>query len=195
MPDPIRNRFGYGQLWPLRPACRQNRSRSYNYAGSDIPHPIRFRSTKEGLDYFVQIRPGSDLGGLVRIWPDASGLEASLCERTVGPVSGRTQPARYQFPTFRLGCLLPHTARIILCKTRPDLALADRVRFGPNGSGRKQAGVQESPGPLLVNASEPISIGCESDPACLLQEYEESASCILFVGSCVEKCGISVIVR
>ena len=23
MPDPIRKHFGYGQLWPVRPACRQ----------------------------------------------------------------------------------------------------------------------------------------------------------------------------
>ena len=29
MPDPIRKRFGYGQLWPLRPACSQNRTGSY----------------------------------------------------------------------------------------------------------------------------------------------------------------------
>ena len=29
MPDPIRKRSGYGQLWPLRPACSQNRAGSY----------------------------------------------------------------------------------------------------------------------------------------------------------------------
>ena len=29
MPDPIRKCFGYGQLWPLWPACSQNRAESY----------------------------------------------------------------------------------------------------------------------------------------------------------------------
>ena len=29
MPDPIRKRFDYGQLWPLRPACSRNRAGSY----------------------------------------------------------------------------------------------------------------------------------------------------------------------
>ena len=41
MPDPIRKRFCYGQLWPLRPAC------SHNRAGSRMPVPtsrIRFSS-------------------------------------------------------------------------------------------------------------------------------------------------------
>ena len=41
MPDPIRKRFGYGQLRPLRPACSQNR------AGLFVPVPtsrIRFGS-------------------------------------------------------------------------------------------------------------------------------------------------------
>ena len=41
MPDPIRKRFGYGQLCPLRPACSQNRAVSYN-TGSDFPHPFQF---------------------------------------------------------------------------------------------------------------------------------------------------------
>ena len=29
MPDLIRKRFGYGQLWPLRPKCSQNQAGSY----------------------------------------------------------------------------------------------------------------------------------------------------------------------
>ena len=37
-----------------------------------------------------------------------------------GPVSDRTQPARYQFPTFGIGYVIPQTSRIILCKTSPD---------------------------------------------------------------------------
>ena len=40
-------------------------------------------------------------------------------EQESGRVSGRTQPARYQFPTFRLGSVLPQPSRIILYKTSP----------------------------------------------------------------------------
>ena len=60
-----------------------------------------------------------------------------------GPVSGRRQPARYQFPTFGLGCVLQQTARIMLCETSPDPIL---FWLTVSGSGhtdpvRKQAGV------------------------------------------------------
>ena len=40
--------------------------------------------------------------------------------------------------------------------------------FGQTDPVRKQAGVQESSGPLLANASKLIRTGCKSDPACLL---------------------------
>ena len=44
MPNPIRKRFGYGQLWPLlRPACSQNRTGSYVYLTDPTPR-IRFVS-------------------------------------------------------------------------------------------------------------------------------------------------------
>ena len=33
----------------------------------------------------VQNRPGSDLNGLVRFWPNTSGLEASRCAGIIGP--------------------------------------------------------------------------------------------------------------
>ena len=89
------------------------------YAGSDFPHPFQLRFSKEGMDHIVQNRLESDLNGLVRVWPNTSGLEASWCAGSSGPVSDRTQPSRYQFPTFRLGSVLPQTSRIILCKTSP----------------------------------------------------------------------------
>ena len=47
------------------------------YVGSDFPRPFQFRFSKEGMDHIVYNRPGSDLDGLVRVWPNASGLEAS----------------------------------------------------------------------------------------------------------------------
>ena len=37
-----------------------------------------------------------------------------------GPATGETQPARYQFPTFRVGFVLPQTVRTSLSKTSPD---------------------------------------------------------------------------
>ena len=85
MPDPIRKCFGYNsQLWPLWPACSQNR------AGYYMPDPtsrIRFSSvfSKEGMDHIVQNRPGSDLDGLVRVWPNTSGAEAGSCAGITWP--------------------------------------------------------------------------------------------------------------
>ena len=116
MPDPIRKRFGYCQLWPLRPACSQNRPGSYM---PDLTPRIRFSSifSKQGMDHIKQNRLGSDLDGLVRahlVWKQAGVQESS------GPVSGRTQPARYQFPSFTLRFVLPLASRIILCKTSRD---------------------------------------------------------------------------
>ena len=84
MPDPIRRRFGYGQLWPLRPAFSHNRAGSYIYAGSDFPHQFQFRFSEEGMYHTVQNRPGSDLDGLARVWPNTSGLEASRCAGIIG---------------------------------------------------------------------------------------------------------------
>ena len=60
------------------------------FAGSNFPHPILFHSSKEVLDHFVQNCPRSDLDGLVRFWPNASGLEACWCAIIIWPGSGRT---------------------------------------------------------------------------------------------------------
>ena len=73
----------------------------------------------------------SGLGQTHLVWK-LSGVQESS-----GQVSGRSQPARYQLPTSRLGSVLPQTSGIILCKNQPgsDVVLADCVRFWPNGSG------------------------------------------------------------
>ena len=78
-------------------------------------------SHQEGMGHIVQNRPGSDLDGLVRVWQNASGpdQQASVPESS-GLISGRKQPAHYQFPTFRLGYILPHISQIILCKPNLD---------------------------------------------------------------------------
>ena len=95
------------------------------YAGSDILHPIQFHSSKEGLD------------GLVRFQPSASGLEASQRARMFTPASGRIPLAHCQFLLFRLGCILPQMAWIIIIvQNQPAKpVLADCVRFWPHGSG------------------------------------------------------------
>ena len=58
---------------------------AYIYAGSDFPHPFQLRFSKEGMGHIVQTRRGSDLDGLVRVWPHASGPEASWCAGTIWP--------------------------------------------------------------------------------------------------------------
>ena len=81
-PDPICRHFGYSQLWLLWPAC------SLNWAGLYLPYLIQFPFSKEGRDPIVH-QPAPDVDGLVRVWPNRSGLEASQCARLIRPVSGQ----------------------------------------------------------------------------------------------------------
>ena len=97
-----------------------------------------FVFSKEGMDHSVQNRPGSDLDGLVRVWPNASGLEASRCAGTIWP--GFWQDATGPLPVSHFQTRFrsaPQTSRVILCNTSlgSDLVLADCARFWPNGSG------------------------------------------------------------
>ena len=87
MPDRIPKRSVYGQLWPLRPACSQNRPGSYI---PDQTSRIHFSSVfpKNGwiiLNKITQNRLGSDLDGLVRVWPNTSFLEASWFAGIIWP--------------------------------------------------------------------------------------------------------------
>ena len=142
------------------------------YAGSDFPNPFQLRFFKEDMDYTVQNRPGSDLDGLVRVWPNTSGLEASWCAGIIWP--GFWQDATGPLPVshfqtrFRSSTDVPDN--IVQNHPGSCLVLADCVRFWPNGSG-PEASRQESSRPLLANASTLIRTGCESDPACLLGSY------------------------
>ena len=146
MPDPIRKRFGYGQLMPLRPACSQNRPAVENssatlislrlyaisvgwlwrqlcgivYARSDIPHPFQFRFSKKAWIIWRKTDPDPILMAWSGFGQTHLVREQAGVQESSGPVSGRTQPARYQFPTFRLGSVLPQTSRIILCNTSLD---------------------------------------------------------------------------
>ena len=132
MPDLIRKRFGYGQLWPLRPE-----SGRMVYAGSDFPHPFQPCFSKEGMDHIVQNRPGSDLDGLVRVWPNTSGLEASWSAGIIGPGfwQDSTGPLPVSHFQTRLRSFTDVPDRIVQNQTGSDLVVADCVRFWPNGSG------------------------------------------------------------
>ena len=58
--------------------------------------------------------------------------------------------------------------------------------FGQTDPVQKQAGVQESSGPLLANAFKPIRTGCESDPAFLLGSYLEKKRFTIFKRFCIK---------
>ena len=127
-----------------------------------MPDPtsrIRFSSVfpKKAWIILCKTDPNSTWSGLGQthlVWKQAGVQESS------GPVSGRTQPARFQFATD-----VPDK----IVQNRPDPIYFWLIMsgFGQTDPARKQAGVQESSGPLLANASQPIRTGCESDPACL----------------------------
>ena len=289
MPDQVRKRFGYGQLWPLRPECSQNRPGSYmpystsrNHFSSVFPMkaPIILRKTDQGPIWMAWSESGqthlvwsesgqthlvwsesgqthlawsesgqthlawsesgqthlawsesgqthlvwsesgqthlawsesgqthlvwsesgqthlvwsesgqthlvwSESGQTHLVWSESGQTHLAWSEfgqthlvweqagvqESPGPVSGRTQPAHYQFPTFRLGFVLPQTSRILLCKTSPGPIqfLLIVSGLGQTCPVRKQADVQNSPGSLLANACQPILTECGSDPACLL---------------------------
>ena len=119
MPDQIRRRFGYGQLWPLRPASSQNRP------GSHMPDPtyrIRFSSVFTKKPWIILCKTDPD--PFWTVWSEF-GRTYLICKQagvqeSSDPVSGRTQPARYLFPTSRLGSVFPKKAWVILHKTDPD---------------------------------------------------------------------------
>ena len=131
------------------------------------------------MDHSVQNRPGSDLGGLVRVWPklvyfkidglwvwpNASGLEASWCAGIIWPgfwpdANGPPPVSHFQ-SRFRSSTDVPDN--IVQNQPGSDLVLADCVRFWPNGSGPEAS--------LCARIIRPVSGQCflsESDPACLL---------------------------
>ena len=137
MLDPIRKRFVYGLLWPLWPACGQNR------AGSYMPDPtsrIRFSSVfpKKAWITLCKTDPDPIWICLVRVWPNVSGLKASRFagiiwsgfrqDATVSPL-----PVSHFQTRFHSSTDVPDTN--VQNQHGSDLVLADCVRFWPNGSG------------------------------------------------------------
>ena len=72
-------------LWPVMAvtASVQPELARIVYTGSDFPHQFWFNFSKEGMEHIAQNWPGSYLDGPVRVWPNASGLEAS-CAGIIG---------------------------------------------------------------------------------------------------------------
>ena len=129
MPDPFRQRFGYGQ--------RAARIGSDRICLIRLPVSDSVRFSKEGMDLIVQNRPGSDLDGLVRVWPNTSGLEANRCAGIIWPgfrqnATGPLQVSRFQ---IRLHSSTDVPDHIVQNQLGSDVVLADCVRFSPNGSG------------------------------------------------------------
>ena len=85
----------------------------------------------------MQNRPGSDLDGLVRVWPNASGLEASLCGGIIWPSFWQNATGQLPVSHFktRFHCSTDVPDNIVQNQPGSSLVLADCVMFGPNGSG------------------------------------------------------------
>ena len=102
--------------------------------GHYVQHATRIWPFASDSLPFIQ-RPGSycakptgiQPGCLVRFWPNTSESEASWCARLIRPC--------YQYPTFRLGCILLQTAWIILSKTSPDQFCKSEEEFWLTVSG------------------------------------------------------------
>ena len=114
MPDPIRKRFGWGQLWPLRPACSQNRAGSYRpdrigRIRLRAPFSVPFFQRRHGPYCAKQTRilsgwPGQGLAKL--IWSESKLVCRNHRARFL---AGRNRPAT-SFPLSELvplfhGCL------------------------------------------------------------------------------------------
>ena len=122
------------------------------YVGFYFPHQIQFRFSKEGLDYILQNRPGSDLDGFVRFGPNASGLEASLCQGIIGP--GFWQDATGPLPVShfqtRLRSSTDGPEKYCVKPARIQLGSGRLCHvFGQTDPIRKQAGLEDSSGLLL----------------------------------------------
>ena len=108
------------------------------YVGSEFPRPFQLRFfPKKACIKLCKNRPESDLHGLVIVWPNASGPEASRCAGIIG--SGFCQDATGPLPVshfqtrFRSSTDVPDNT--VQNQPGSDLVLSDCVRFWPNGSG------------------------------------------------------------
>ena len=128
------------------------------YIGSHFLHPFQLHFSKEGLDHIVQKWPGFDLDGVVRVWPNASGLEASWCAGIIWPGFWQCTTGLLPVSHFQtwFHCSTDVPDKTVQNQPWSNLVLADCVMFWPNRSGPEQSRCAR------------IQTGCEPDPACLL---------------------------
>ena len=167
MLDPVWKHFGNGLL---QPAYSQNWAKLYMpdltshiWFGSVLTKKAQIRLCKTGPDPVWMA--WSDFGqtcpdNIVQNWP---GWPGQILTKHIW--SGC-----YQFPIFRLSCILPQTTQIIQYKANMDpvwfrLTVSG---FGQMDPVQKHASVQEWSGLLLASASKLIQIRCELNLECLL---------------------------
>ena len=109
-------------LWPVMAIVASVQPELGRYYMLDPTSCIHFSSVFPLEAWIILCRTNPD-----PIWMACSGFgqthlvwKQTGVPESMGPVSGRTQPARYQFPTFRLNSILPQTSWIILCKASLD---------------------------------------------------------------------------
>ena len=140
VPDPIRKRFGYGQSRPVMAVTASVQPESARIVYMPDPTSrLRFSSVfpKKAWLIVCETDPGliwmawSGFGQTQLFWKQAGVQESA------GPVSGRTQTARYQFPTFQTRFRSSTDVPDNTVQNQPvsELVLDDCVRFWPNGSG------------------------------------------------------------
>ena len=151
-PDLIWKCFSYGHY----SQCAAIISLDHIYARSDFPHPFQFCFCKEGMDHAVQNWPGSNLDGLVRVRPNASGLEASRCTGIIGP--GFWQDTTIPLPLSPFQTWFCSSSdNIVQNQPKSNLVLAKWIRS------RSKPMCKNHPACFW-----PVWIGCEWDPACLV---------------------------
>ena len=110
IPDPIRKRFGYGQLWPLWPTCSQTRAGKYM---PDLTSRIQFGSIFPKKARIILYK--ADPGPMWIAWSGFAQTHLFWKQAIIGP--GFWQNITGPPPvSHRLGCVLSQTARILLCK-------------------------------------------------------------------------------
>ena len=126
-------------LWPLTASVQSESAwiiYIYIYVRSNFLHPLQFRFSKEGKDQIVQNWPRSNLDGLVRVWPNTSGLEANWCAGIIGPGFWQNATGPWPFSHFQTWFYSATDILVNTVQNQPgsDLVLTDCVRFWPNGS-------------------------------------------------------------
>ena len=159
--DPIQKCFGYSQLWP---ACSQNRAGSYM---PDLTSCTRFGSVFPKKTWTI----------LCKTDPDPIRMAWSGLGRRIW--SGSKPMCKNHWALFLEGCNQPTTSfplsdsvAAFHRQSRSHCVKPGLIRFGFGWLCQvltKRIWFRSKPsGLLLANASEPIQIGCKTDPACLL---------------------------